>query len=161
MQPARAKVAGHPIHPMLIVFPIGLYLTSFVFDLVYLGTNDPFWYRMAFWVMLIGFIGNLAAAFPGFVDYMAIPPKTETRKVALYHMGVGLTIAVLYLLNLLLRNWGTAEANELPWIPVLLNLFGAGLIGIQGWLGGELVYRFGIGVEERREVREERYKKVI
>lgn len=160
MQPSRAKVAGHPVHPMLIVFPIGLYIVSFIFDLVYIGAGDPFWFRAAFWTMLIGFAGNLAAALPGFVDFLAIPAGSEARKIATYHMGAGLLIAALYLINLLSRNWGVAQGPR-PWLPILLNLVGVGLISVQGWLGGELVYRFGIGVEEKRRVREEPLRKVV
>ena len=82
MQPARAKIMGHPIHPMLVVFPIGLYIISFVFDLVYLSAGDPFWFRMAYWTMLGGLVGNVAAAIPGFLDYLTLPPKTEARQIA-------------------------------------------------------------------------------
>lgn len=161
MHPARAKVAGHPVHPMLVVFPIGLFVTSFLFDLVYLAVGDPFWYRIAFWMIFVGFFGTLAAALPGFADYLALSPGTEARRIATYHMGVGLTLAVLYFVNLMVRNWGIIGPNQIPWIPIGLNLIGVGLIGLQGWLGGELVYRLGVGVEERARPREERLRKVV
>lgn len=114
MLPARAKVAGHPVHPMLVVFPIALFLTSFLFDLVYFGTGDPFWYRMAFWTILVEFFGTLAAALPGFADYIALPPKTEARRVATYHMGVGLTLALLYFIGLMVRDWESSPRIEPP-----------------------------------------------
>ncbi|MBI3803997.1 MAG: DUF2231 domain-containing protein [Nitrospirae bacterium] len=159
MYPSRAKVAGHPVHPMLIVFPIGLYITSFIFDLIYLSTGASFWYRMGFWTILFGFVGNIAAAIPGFLDYLTLPPNTEARQTATYHMGIGIALAILYFANLLFRNWGFIGENQTPWGPVILNLVGVLLIGIQGWLGGELVYRYGVGVQETRLAREERLRK--
>lgn len=160
MHPIRAKMAGHPIHPMLVVFPIGLFITSFIFDLVYLAAGDPFWYRMAFWTILVGFVGTVAAALPGIADYLTLHPKTEARQVASYHMGVGITIAIVYLVNLLMRNWGVIAPNEIPLAPVLLNFAGVLLLGIQGWLGGELVYRHGVGVEDKDLPKQERLRKV-
>ncbi|MCG3114317.1 MAG: DUF2231 domain-containing protein [Candidatus Manganitrophus sp. SA1] len=160
MQPARAKIMGHPIHPMLVVFPIGLYIISFVFDLVYLSAGDPFWFRMAYWTMLGGLVGNVAAAIPGFLDYLTLPPKTEARQIATYHMGIGVTLAILYFANLLLRDWGVIAANQQPWGVVILNLVGVLLIGLQGWLGGELVYKHGVGVEEKGRTGEERFRRV-
>ncbi len=160
MQPARAKIMGHPIHPMLVVFPIGLYITSFVFDLVYLSTGNPFWFRMAFWTMVGGLVGNLAAAIPGFLDYLTLPPRTETRQIATYHMGIGVTLAILYFANILLRDWGIIAENMKPWSVVILNLVGVLLIGLQGWLGGELVYKHGVGVEEKGRTGEERFRRV-
>jgi uncharacterized membrane protein len=161
MHSARAKIAGHPVHPMLIVFPIGLFITSFIFDLVYLAAGDPFWYRTAFWTMLIGFIGTLAAALPGFADYLSLSPKTEARRIATYHMVVGMSLAALYFVNLMVRDWGAIGANRTPWLPVGLNLLGVLLISVQGWLGGELVYRHGVGVEDKDLPREERLRKVV
>lgn len=160
MQPVRAKILGHPIHPMLVVFPIGLYITSFVFDLVYLSTGVPFWFRMAYWTILIGLVGNVAAAIPGFLDYLTLPPKTESRQVATYHMGIGVALAILYFANLLLRERGGIAENLKPWGVVILNLVGVLLIGLQGWLGGELVYRYGVGVEEKGRAGEERFRRV-
>lgn len=160
MQPIRAKIGGHPIHPMLVVFPIGLYVISFIFDLIYLSTGDPLWYRMAFWTMLFGLVGNLAAALPGFIDYLALRPNTEARQIATYHMGIGTALAILYFANLLFRNWGVIAPSITPAGPIILSLVGVLLIGIQGWLGGELVYRHGVGVEEKRPGSEERLRKI-
>ena len=159
MYPSRAKILGHPVHPMLIVFPIGLYITSFIFDIVYLSTGAPFWFRMAYWTILIGLIGNVAAALPGFLDYLILPPNTEARQIATYHMGICLTLAILYFANLLLRGWGIIAADQRPWGVVILNLVGVLLIGLQGWLGGELVYRYGVGLEQKGRS-EERFRRV-
>lgn len=160
MHPSRAKIFGHPIHSMLVVFPIGLYITSFIFDLVYLSNGASLWFRMAYWTMLVGWVGNLAAAIPGFLDYLTLPPRTEARQVATYHMGIGVTLAILYFANLLLRDWGIIAENQKPWGGVILNLVGVLLIGLQGWLGGELVYRHGVGIEEKGRAGEERFRRV-
>ncbi|MDC4224508.1 MAG: DUF2231 domain-containing protein, partial [Candidatus Manganitrophus sp.] len=120
----------------------------------------PFWFRMAYWTMLGGLVGNVAAAIPGFLDYLTLPPKTEARQIATYHMGIGVTLAILYFANLLLRDWGVIATNQQPWGVVILNLVGVLLIGLQGWLGGELVYKHGVGVEEKERAREERFRRV-
>lgn len=144
---SRAKLAGHPAHPMLVVFPIGLYVMSFLFDVVYVATGDPFWYRAAYWNMLAGLIMNVAAAVPGAIDLYRIVRGTTAWETGRRHMQLGLLLAGLYLVNILIRDGGVAVAGAVPWGPVILNLIGMVFLGLQGWLGGHLVYHFHIGVE--------------
>jgi len=143
---SRAQIMGHPIHPMLVAFPSALYTISFLFDVAFLATGHPFWYRAAFWNMLLGFAGNIAAAIPGIVDLLGLPPGTEARKIGRRHAAFGVVLALVYLMSLLLRGGGIAEANQTPWGPIFLNLIGMLILPIQGWLGGHLVFHFGVGV---------------
>jgi uncharacterized membrane protein len=144
---SRFQIGGHPVHAMLVAYPIGLYVTSLLCDFIYLWRGDPFWYRMAFWSMLIGFIGHLAAAVPGFVDYLAIAKEApNAQRTATMHLGLGLTLAILYLINLFIRRGGGVPEGGSVMIPILLSLIGTGLLGLQGWFGGELVYKHAIGV---------------
>ena len=147
---SRFQVGGHPVHAMLVAYPIALYVTSLLCDLIYLWRSDPFWYQMAFWNMLIGFIGHLAAAVPGFVDYLPIAKEEpKAHRTATIHLGLGLSLAALYLINLFLRHGGSLPENGSVMVAVLLSLVGAGLLGLQGWFGGELVYKHGIGVSRQ------------
>jgi len=148
---SRFQIAGHPVHAMLVAYPIALYITSLLCDFIYLWRADPFWYQMAFWNMLIGFLGHLASAVPGFVDYLHIAKEApKAHRTATMHLGLGLTLAVLYLINLFLRHGGAVSEEGSVMIPVLLNLVSAALLGLQGWFGGELVYKHGIGVSQQK-----------
>lgn len=140
---SRASVAKHPIHPMLVPFPIALWIFSFVSDVIYgLGWGGPVWNDMAFYTMAGGIVGGLAAAVPGLIDYLAISDR-ETTKIAKTHMIVNLAIVAIFCVNLWLRTTSAPGA----WLPVVLSVVGVSLLGLSGWLGGELVYVHGVGVE--------------
>jgi uncharacterized membrane protein len=139
--PSHAAVDGHPLHAMLVAAPIALYMVALLLDaLYYLRDRDPFWARCSFVVILLGLVGNLVAAVPGFIDYRTIAmPPLSTR-----HLIVGLTLAVLFLVQLIIRR--PRVSGDPPRVFLLLTLIGVMLVGYQGWLGGELVYRYHIGM---------------
>jgi len=140
-----AKIGRHPIHPMLIVFPIGLWIFSLVADLIFLyGPSGPFWRDLSFFSMVGGLAGALLAAIPGIIDYSSIQDSIA-KKIATRHMMLNLLIVALYAVNLWTR-WQTAEVAG--W-PLVLSVVAVILLAISGWLGGELVYVHGIAVEER------------
>jgi uncharacterized membrane protein len=138
-----ASIQKHPIHPMLIPFPIGLWIFSLLCDLVYaMGWGGAVWNEMAFYTMVGGMLGALAAAVPGYMDYRSLTdPQTTT--IGRWHMLINLSIVVLFAINLSLRMW--SEPGTV--LPVLLSLIGIALLGVSGWLGGELVYVHGVAVE--------------
>ena len=140
----EAKIGRHPIHPMLIVFPIGLWTFSLIADLIFLyGTGDPFWGRASFYTMVGGFIGALAAAIPGLVDYLGIG-DSAAKKIATRHMTLNLIIVALYAVNIWLR-WQNGMVSR--W-PLILSVVAVLLLALSGWLGGELVYVRGVAVEK-------------
>jgi uncharacterized membrane protein len=144
-----ASIAKHPIHPMLVVFPIGLWVFSFVMDLVhFFGHGTPIWEQMALYTMVGGIIGALCAAVPGFIDFLSL--KGKVRRIAKMHMGLNLTLVVLYAINAFLRLEGAFGA------PMILSLAGIIMLGISGWLGGEMVYVHGVAVESKRKA--EKYR---
>jgi uncharacterized membrane protein len=132
-----ASIAGHPIHPMLVAVPIGLWIFSLVCDLVHrsgaLGEN---WNIVALYTLGGGIAGALLAAVPGFIDMLSLPGPI--KRTALIHMGINLTVVGLYAVNLWLRLHG----STLVWLSVL----GIGLLAVSGWLGGKLVFEHGVGV---------------
>ncbi len=140
---SKAKLLGHPIHQMLIVFPLGLLATAVVFDVIYLATDNPTWTTVAYYMIAAGIIGGLLAAPFGYIDWHAIPANTRAKTVGLAH-GVGnLIVVVLFLVSWLLRR----DAPEQPdALALLLSFAGAGLALVTAWLGGELVARLGVGV---------------
>ena len=139
---SRAKLFGHAIHPILIVFPLGLLGTSVVFDIIYLIWGSGLMAQVSFWMMTAGIIGGLLAAPFGFIDWMAIPNGTRAKTIGAAH---GITNVVVLLL--FVASWGMR--SDLPEQPEtlasILSFIGliAALLG--GWLGGELVERLGVG----------------
>jgi uncharacterized membrane protein len=142
---SKAKLFGHPIHQMLIPFPLGLLSTAAIFDVIYLITDNSVWVTTSFFLILAGVIGGLAAAVFGAVDFFAIPNGTRARRIGRVH-GIGNVVLV----TLFAGSWWLRLVNrEDPGIlAIALSLIGAGLGLITGWLGGELVDRLGVGVDD-------------
>jgi uncharacterized membrane protein len=136
-----ANIAGHPIHPMLVPIPIGLWIFSFVCDLVFVfGSGAPAWSTVALYTMAGGIVGALAAAIFGFIDLLSLPP--EPRRTALVHMTINLIVVVLYLVNF----WFRRDTPDHPGGYVWLSLVAIALLVVSGWLGGKLVYILGVAV---------------
>lgn len=145
---SRLQFAGHPIHAMVVGFPIGLYSAALVCDVLYLVLLEPFWFRMAFWAIVFGLVTHLGAVATGMPDFLAVMREhTEARRPATSHVVFGISLLVVQGLNLGLRNAGEISAGASIAGPLVVNVIAAALTGIQGWYGGELVYRHLIGVE--------------
>lgn len=135
-----ASIAKHPIHPMLVPLPIGLWIFSLVCDLVFVfGSGDPVWATVARYTLAGGIVGALAAAVPGFIDMLSLTGRR--KRTALVHMSINLTVVVLYALNLWLR---LAAPGDTPvqamTLPVWLSALAVALLAVSGWLGGHMVY---------------------
>ena len=140
------KILGHPIHPMLIVFPLGLLGTAVIFDLIAQFTGNQGLYGVSYWMIAAGLVGGLRAAVFGFLDWTGIRSNTRAKSVGMWHGLGNLTIVVLFALSWWMR---TADPNRIPnGFAFLLSLLGFGLSLVTGWLGGELVYRLGMAVDE-------------
>ncbi len=136
-----ASIAKHPIHPMLVPIPIGLWIFSLVCDLIYMfGAGGDSFRTVAFYCMVGGLIGALFAAIPGLIDMLSLP--TGPKKTALIHMSINLTIVALYVVNILLR-MGNAENMR---TPVLLSVIAVSMLAVSGWLGGKMVFEHGVAV---------------
>ena len=140
---ARAKIFGHPIHPILIVYPLGLLSAAVIFDVIYLATGNPTWTTVSFWMIAAGIIGGLLAAVFGLIDYLKIPSGTRASRIGLLHGATNLGVMILFSASWYLR-WSSPAvpsnaAFALSFIGVVAALLG-------GWLGGELVERLGVGV---------------
>jgi uncharacterized membrane protein len=145
-----ARIAKHPIHPMLVPIPIGLWLFSLACDLVHrFGGTSPNWEIVALYAMVGGIIGALLAAVPGFIDVFSLPARI--RPIGFTHMGINLAIVVLYAINAWMRR-GNGVSDGLIWLSVV----SVALLGVSGWLGGEMVYARGVAVEGAGEATEPR-----
>lgn len=141
---SRAKLLGHPVHQMLVVFPLGLLVTSVIFDLIAMGTRNGGWSAIALYLIGAGIIGGLAAAIFGLIDWLTIPGGTRAKSIGLWHGVTNVVVVVLFIISWVLR-WNTPRTPGL-W-ALILSFVGIGLALIAGWLGGELVDRLGVGVD--------------
>lgn len=143
---SRVRMMGHAVHPVLIVFPLGLLSTAVIFDILYLITDRAGFTVAAAYSIAAGVIGGLLAALFGLVDWLAIPGGTRARRVGTLHGLGNVVVLVLFAISWLLRSGADA------WVPsvgaLILGFAGFALSGVTGWLGGELVERLGIGVDE-------------
>lgn len=142
---SKTKVAGHPLHPMLIVFPLGLLATASIFDAIRAGSDDERWTEAGHLMMGAGVIGGLASAIPGLVDYLAIPSNTRAKRIGLWH-GLGNVLVT----GLFAASWFARrdDPGNPPARAVALSTAGTVLAVVTGWLGGELVDRLGVGVDK-------------
>lgn len=142
---ARAKIFGHSIHQMLIVFPLGLLATSLVFDIVYEATGNGRWADISYVMIASGIIGGLIAAVFGLIDWLAIPDGTRAKRIGALH-GIGNVVVVaLFAVSWALRygNGGLPDA-----VAFVLSIAAVALALVTGWLGGELVDRLAVGVDD-------------
>ena len=142
---SKARFLGHSIHQMLVVFPLGLLATSIAFDIAYFSTGDSTLAMVSFWMISAGIIGAIAAAIFGFVDFLGIPAGTRAKSLGIWHGFGNLIVTVLFIIGWFMRQGQSmipsVGAFALSVVAILLAL-------ITGWLGGELVDRMGVGVDE-------------
>jgi uncharacterized membrane protein len=146
---SRARLLGHSIHQMLIVFPLGLLATAVIFDVIALATGHSGWSSAAYHMVPAGIVGGLVAAVFGFIDWLGIPAATRAKRIGAIH-GIGNVIVVLlFALSWLLR-------DGYPYPPsrgaLTFSILGVCLALVTGWLGGELVDRLAVGVDDGAHV---------
>jgi uncharacterized membrane protein len=142
---ARAKLVGHPVHPMLIVFPLGLFSTAVIFDVIHLATGGATWSVVSYWMIAAGIIGGLCAALFGLIDWTKIPSGTRARRLGVLHGLGNVVVVALFAVSWFMRRPNPGNPSALA---IAFMLAGAALSLVTGWLGGELVDRLGVGVDE-------------
>ena len=140
---STARLLGHPIHPMLVPFPIAFFTGAFLADAAYLSLGEPFWAQAAFWLLAAGLVGAALAALTGLTD-VAGDRRVRSLPAVWQHMIGNVVIVLIEAANLVLRLNDPLAALPSPGI----YLSGASflLLGFTGWKGGELVFRHGVGV---------------
>lgn len=142
---STASIAGHPLHPIIIPFPIAFLTGALVTDIVYWLTVGEFWAGMSFWLIVGGLVMGLLAAALGLIDFLTIE-RARAHTGGWIHAGGNVLAMILAFVNIWLR-WSEPAAAVMPW-GILLSLLTASVLGISGWYGGELAYRHKIGVIE-------------
>jgi uncharacterized membrane protein len=142
---SKVKFLGHPIHPMLIVLPLGLFIAAVVFDALYLWRGNPMFATVAYWNIAGGILGGLLAALFGAIDWFAIPGGTRAKRIGLLHGASNIVVVAMFALVWLMRG---NSADLVPSTNLFFLEVAALLLGsVAGWLGGELVDRLGVGVD--------------
>lgn len=139
---SRVKLAGHAIHPMLIVFPLGLLAMAVIFDIIYFITGNTGFSQAANLMIPAGIIMGLLAALFGFLDWMALPGATRAKGIGLRHGGGNVIVVLLFFFSWLVRDRGNPSG-----LSFIISLVALALALVTAWLGGELVERLGVGVD--------------
>jgi uncharacterized membrane protein len=127
---------------MLVPIAIGCFIFSFASDLLCLATgNTQLWPTLAYYTMIGGILGALAAAIPGLIDLLSLPAG-YTKSVAVKHMSINLLVVAIYVCNAWLRHGNPSSLT----LPMFLSLVTILLLLVSGWLGGKMVYEAGVGV---------------
>jgi uncharacterized membrane protein len=147
---SKAKIVGHPAHPILIVFPLGLLATSVLFTAIYFVNDNLDMSIVSYWMIVAGVVSGVVAAVPGIIDWLAIPKGTRAKRVGAVH-GIGnVLVLILFGLSWLLRSDEPAYTPSLA--SLVISLVAFVIAGFTGWLGGELVDRLGVGVDDGANV---------
>ena len=146
---STAKIANHPLHPMLIPFPVAFLVGAFVTDLAFIGTGNGFWPKASMWLIGAAIVMALLAALAGFTDFLS-EPRIRALSDAWYHMIGNLTAVVVAVINFALRYDYGAESAIRPWGAVL-SLIVVGILLFTGWKGWEMVYRHRVAVLDAPE----------
>lgn len=144
---SRAHIKTHPLHPILVAFPIAFFTGTLVFDILAFARNDENLTNTAYYLLISGIAMALIAAVPGFIDFLhTVPPASSAKKRAAKHAVLNLCVVALFGSSLIYRT-----GIESPAPGVIITLEGAGfiLMNVAGWLGGTLVHRNQIGIDPR------------
>nr|HEX4312978.1 DUF2231 domain-containing protein [Kofleriaceae bacterium] len=145
---SKAKIAGHPIHPMLVGFPIAFYTATVIALIVYGGTGNPFWYHVGFWTSLAGVVMACAAAVPGLIDLLSLPARSRARDTGIKHAAFNLLTLGLFAIDTIVLgvDWYSTGPLHFGW-PLVLGLIGLASMAVAGSLGWKLVQTHHVGVK--------------
>jgi uncharacterized membrane protein len=141
---SRIKSLGHPVHPMLVMFPVALFATGVIFDFADMVGGPAFLGEVAYWNILIGLIGGVLAALVGVVDLLAIPGGTRAKRIGISHALVNSGVILLFAAIWTVRM--AADARGAGGALFAIEVVALAGVGLGAWFGGELVDRLGVGV---------------
>lgn len=148
---SKIKIAGHPLHAMLVPFPVAFYTSTMICFIAYNANQDPFWFKVALVANIAGVATAALAALPGFIDWLNIPHEKKAKKVGLAHMICNVTALLLFGLNIIIACQDLNEATHDVTAAIVLTVAGFIITLIAGFLGWSLVQKHHIGVSLTEE----------
>lgn len=146
---AAAGPYGHPFHPILVTVPIGAWVAALIFDIVSRFADDPAIFSTgAYWLLAIGIVGALAAAVFGFMDLMTIPRQSNAFRTGVVHMVLNVLVVMALAISFGIRTADAGDRTEVSLGLIALSVVALAFLGVSGWLGGKLTYRYGVRVAE-------------
>jgi uncharacterized membrane protein len=145
---SKAAIGHHPIHPMLVALPIGAFVTATIADVLYTARHAALWFDVARVSIAIGLLTAALAAVAGLIDYFGLPLSSAARRTATFHLLLNVGALVFYAISLVLR-WQRPPLDPPGWgWAMTLSTLALAVLGLSGWLGGELVFKHRVGVVE-------------
>jgi len=145
---SRMKIAGHPIHPMLVAFPIAFYVAALLGYAIYGASENRFWFQLGYVANVAGVVMAVVAAIPGFIDWaVGIPSNSKAKGVGLTHMLLNVTALAVFAINALLqaRQWNALVPDST--VATVLAAIGVGVTIAAGFFGWALVQTYHVGVD--------------
>jgi uncharacterized membrane protein len=139
----RARLAGHPLHPLFVHFPIALWFSATLWDGIGWWRPDPIWWQLSYWCLALGLIVALPAAITGFFEYLGLEPGARVVNVATAHMMIMVCATIAFGASWAMHA-AAGDGAPTPWV-LAVDAVGAMLLAAGGWLGGILVYRYQVG----------------
>ncbi len=139
----KATFRGHPIHLMLVSFPVAFWSGAVATDIIGARSPDPFWFRMSVTLIAMGLLGGVAAAIFGYVDYLTVPMSRRAKRIATTHFVASLATLAVYGLAFVLRR---TDAASLP--GIIASYAGAVVLFFGGYFGSELANRYRVGIAD-------------
>jgi uncharacterized membrane protein len=147
---------GHPFHATVITIPIGAWTAAVVFDIAaLLGAAPHALATGALWLVIIGIIGAVIAAVFGLLDFSQLPSGTKVRRTGLMHLGFNTLATILFVVSAIVRSGDPDDPSVAGFIFALIGIL---VVGVSGFLGGELAYRHGVRVADEQD-QERAYKR--
>lgn len=142
---SRTKFFGHPVHPILVVYPLAMFSGAVIFDILNLITANSVFPVVSYYMIAVGVIGGLVAAIFGFIDWLGLPGNSRARQIGLWHGLGNFTIVLMFIASWIIRRGAVDFVPNT--LALILAFAGVALVLITGWIGGELVYRLSVGVD--------------
>ncbi|GIG90876.1 DUF2231 domain-containing protein [Plantactinospora endophytica] len=147
---SRIKVLGHPVHPMLVMFPIALFVAATIFDIIDVAGGPAFLGELAYWNILVGLIGGVLAVLAGAVDLLAVPSGTRAKRVGVAHGATNIAVLLLFAAVWAVRL--AADTRAAGGALVAIEVVAVAGASLGAWLGGEMVDRLGVGVDPEADL---------
>ncbi len=148
---SKAAIGTHPIHPMLVPLPIGAFFLALIADILHASNHDPFWYRFAYFAIEVGIVTALLAAVFGAVEYFGVRMSAKGARVATWHGLINVTVVLMYAVSWWLRRHDGALGTPRFTPAMAIAVLAFAMLGVSGWLGGNLAYHHKVGVVENAD----------